>query len=60
MSVEPLLPPYTPAERSRELHMQSRALHWRVQRAKNQNRQLRVQLVTLMLRYFSASLARCK
>jgi hypothetical protein len=44
MSIEALLPPYTLAERNRELRMQSRALCWRALRARHRTRQLRTEM----------------
>ncbi len=44
MTTEGLLPPYTPAERSRELLMSSRALCWRALRACNQARQIQADI----------------
>ena len=48
MSMESLLPPYTPHERSRELLMSSRALCWRARRALNQSRRLQGQTAQLL------------
>jgi hypothetical protein len=35
-----LLPPYTVAERSREMRMRSRILRWRAQRTRDQSKRL--------------------
>lgn len=50
MEEESLLPPYTAAERSRELHQANRLLRWRAARAQSRHKQLRVKTVHLMHR----------
>jgi hypothetical protein len=52
MDMEDLLPPYTLAERSRELCMSSRALCCRAQRAHTRSRQLRDKSAALRLKVY--------
>ena len=51
MTMDGLLPPYTPEERGRELCMSSKALCWRARRAHAQSRRLRDESEALRLKF---------